>query len=225
MKRRTHKWWSTEGVAGRTYRTQSDLRDAVREIIARQPIGVPIDGPDAALLIGVLEHHHHWSVKCGTGLRYLTVEWHEIPGYRPTRGIMVHRTDGTAIDISWTSALLPGGGQSTEQDIAAAARREVLDQVEVVRAERAGAPCEICGRALDGDCHVDHKPPRTFEALLRDWLAEEQVETVALVDHGTHGSFADRALAERWARYHAMHATLRLIHASENLSAVRRGLA
>lgn len=223
MRRQSERWWSSPGVAGRLFATQEQLRAEVRKVIARWPNSTPITGGDEQLLCAVLSHHHRWPEKCGVGFRHLTVELHQLDGYRPTRGLVVHRLDGSSIDVSWTAALLPDGGSTAAQEAAAAARREILDQIEAVRSEQTGKPCSICGRSLDGDCHVDHAAPATFEALFSAWLDNEgtRAPDLRLQDHGTHATFSDRAQADRWSNYHRANARLRLVHAAENLSTLR----
>jgi hypothetical protein len=223
MRRQAQKWWLSPGVAGRLFATKKLLTEEIQAVIDRWPNSTPITGGDEQFLRAVLSHHHRWLEKCGVGFRHLTVGFHQVDGYRPTRGLIVHRLDGSSIDVSWTKALQPNGNSTTEQDAAAAARREVIDQTEAVRSEQTGKPCSICGRSLDGDCHVDHAAPLTFEALFAGWLAHEgtQASDLRLQDHGTHATFSDRAQAARWSNYHRARARLRLVHATENLSTLR----
>ena len=217
----TNKWWKTEGVLGRTFATQEDLKVAIRAIINPAPLGEPLSDTDQAFLVGVLKHHHDWEAKRGPGIEYIEVRMN--PGtFGSTRGLWLQRSDGTEIDISWVVPLKPGGQSTVKETVCAAARREVIDQVLTVRMGQCGELCPICSTPLVGSVHVDHRPPKTFDTILSDFLRHYgySYESIEVEDFGIHCAFENRALAADWQQYHAQEADLRLIHKHENLARV-----
>lgn len=217
------KWWASEGVLGQVFRTKQELEERIRVIANGATLNVPLSPDEQAFLLAVLVHHHDWADKAGVGVAHLEIR--NNPGaLGSTRGIWIERLDRSEIDISWVVALKPGGQSSAKNDVAAAARREVDDQVKAVRDAQEGGACPICGKLLGtGQTHVDHCPPITFDSLLKRWMSGRNLSLadIQIEDKGIYGLFADRSTASDWQRYHQTHAQLRLIHAHENLSLLR----
>lgn len=215
------KWWRNEGVRGETFRTKAELENRIRSIVAKYPLEQYMESDDAAFLTAVFQRHYGWEIKRGCGVGYYFTR--TVTAWTgPTTGIWIKRTDGTEVDISWVVALMPGGAPSAVLQLATAARYEIVDQRNAAsNAVAWGAPCPLCGEPLTTDRHVDHKPPKTFKALLEDWLttvglshADIETKEVGVAD----AQFANRALGSKWAEYHRLHAELRVIHKHENLA-------
>jgi hypothetical protein len=223
-KRPVNKWWKTEGVCGELFEKKSDLEQRIRGIVAKYPRESDMSEQDVAFLCAVFAHHHEWDVKQGSGVAGMFTRLH--PAWSgPTTGIMIRRTDGSEIDISWVTALQPGGSKTSKGDASRAARFEVVGQRDAVLAAVVkGSPCPICGEPLLwGDIHVDHAPPHTFEALFDFFLIESGLRHSDIRTEDVNVSncqFTDRALAARWQQYHAEMANLRAIHKHENLARV-----
>lgn len=218
------KWWKTEGVCGTPFGTKESLVEAIRGIINTQDLGAPLGLGSQEFLVDVLRHHHDWVGKRGAGLKHLEVRMN--PGtFGSTRGLWIKRIDGTEVDISWVVALKPGGQSSHKENVVAAARREIWDQVNAARDAQEGKCCPLCGEPLLVKTHVDHAHPWTFDALLTEFLRTygHSWESIGVEDCGLYGIFDDRGLAADWHHFHAQLADLRLIHAHENLSMGARG--
>lgn len=208
----TARWWKDRGFA-----TREALRSKIRSIVAEYPDGAQLSSEHFDFMIWVLHHHKRWRTKSSPGVVALTVQPHQTR-QGVTRGFYLLRIDGSTEDISWTKCLLPGGGPNVWREVNQAARNEIADQRDAANhSVRYGSPCPICGEPLKDGRHVDHEAPLTFEVLLRAWLAESGTlpEQVAI---GTDWNFTDRELAAHWQDFHQRHATLRVIHAYENLS-------
>lgn len=220
----TDKWWKTDGVAGRLFRTKADLENHIRSIVAKYPHEKPMAAEDVAFMVEVFKRHYRWGEKRGAGVAgMVTRRVYSATG--ASTGIVLKRVDGTEVDISWVVCLMPGGRPKPKRDLSVAARYEVLAQRnDASHSVPHGAPCPLCGQPLaSGDRHVDHAPPHTFEGLLDFWLIEEglsyqdiEVEDVGVAD----AQFTDRLLAARWQEFHREHAVLRVIHIHENLRRV-----
>ncbi|OXE36631.1 MAG: hypothetical protein CGW95_06575 [Phenylobacterium zucineum] len=218
------KWWKTEGVLGQVFQTQESLKVAIRAIVNPAPLNTPLPNDQAAFLMDVLKHHHDWAGKRGAGVSHIEVRMN--PGtFGSTRGLWLSRVDGSEIDISWVVPLKPGGRSSPKENVCAAARREIMDQVLDVRKKQEGGVCCICGHDLVGSTHVDHAPPVTFDVMLTDFLRTRNLDwsDVEVQDMGVYAVFKDRKLADDWQLTHSLVADLRLIHKHENLSIGARG--
>lgn len=217
------KWWAIEGVAGQVFMTKSALESAIRAINNSAPLNEPLDQSSQEFLLGVLSHHYDWQAKRGCGIRQLEVRMN--PSHTgSTRGLWITRVDGSEVDISWVVALKPGGQSSAKENVCAAARREIFDQVLAARRAQEGKCCPLCGEPLLRKTHVDHAAPNTFDSILIGFLDTygHSFESIGVEDLGTYSIFDDRGLAADWHHYHAQLADLRLIHAHENLSLGRQ---
>ena len=217
------KWWAIEGVCGKTYRTKGELVEAIRALNNKAELNEPLCTLDREWLIDILKHHHDWAAKRGAGVKHIEVRMN--PSHTgSTRGLWIVRLDGSEVDISWVVALKPGGRSSAKDNVCAAARREVFEQVLATRAAQTGDACPICGEPLLLKTHVDHAAPFTFDNLITTFLAGMGLAwgDVGVDDFGVYSMLSDRALAEQWKDYHARYAVMRLIHKHENLSLGRQ---
>lgn len=217
------KWWALEGVCGKVYKTKAALVDDIRSINNGAPLNEPLCTLDRSFLINVLKHHYDWQAKRGAGIAHIEVRMN--PSHTgSTRGLWVTRLDGSEVDISWVVALKPGGQSSAKENVCAAARREIFDQVLAARTEQDGKCCPMCGEPLLRKTHVDHAAPNTFDSILTGFLHAygHSYESIGVDDFGTYSMFENRALAADWQDYHVQLADLRLIHAHENLSLGRQ---
>lgn len=208
-------------MLGETFRTKAELENRIRGIVAKYPLEQHMESGDAEFLTAVFQRHFGWDIKRGCGVHaYFTRVVTAWTGQ--TTCIWIKRTDGTETDISWVVALMPGGAPSAVLKLTTAARYEVVDQRNAAGdAVPYGSPCPICGEPLTSGRHVDHKPPKTFKALLEDWLAavgmsHEDIATEEVGD--ADAQFVDRNLGSKWAEYHRQNAELRVIHKHENLA-------
>jgi len=198
--------------------TRAALTKQIRAIIAKYPDGVPIEPSDAAFLTTVLINHPGWSEKVNPGFQRLevctnkTAEW-------SSRGLLIVRTDGTSVPISWCVAL---SKSFSKTDASVAARTEVHDQITKFRSRHWAkytkySTCELCGKSVGVDGHVDHV--NQFADLFRDFSAS--LGPIEIAKDGLVKTFASPDVSRAWREYHAKHAQLRLVHAKCNLKRSR----
>jgi hypothetical protein len=139
--------------------------DRCRRLLRDIAPGEAVTGGDAVFLAGVLERHPEAARKIGAGVAYFSVRLNPTYG---NPGFWLHRTDGTATDLSFLKCLRR---QSRTQVINRALRRavapdivrfrnEVLDAQGTVMRPITGEP------ALIGNCDVDHVPPLKEGSIL-----------------------------------------------------------
>jgi len=211
------KWWNSIG-----FKTKDDLRGAIRQIVSAYQLEEEMAPDHVDFLRSVLVHHANWTGKVGCGLRtFKTRRW--LHSYGPTTGLVLVRSDGSEIEISWTEALQKNGASSDRSRVLYAARVEIAEQRHAANESIPnGSPCPICGRPLySGARHVDHQPPKTFAVLISEWLLSADIEfhDIKIEEWGPVDTrFASRDLAKGWSDFHMRNATLRVIHPEENLA-------
>lgn len=216
-RRKADPWWREElGL-----KTKAQVETRIREIVASYPDGRPLSEEDAVWMDKILRHHYHYAVKSGSGVKHIEVRTN--PSWNgPTRGFWFVREEGD-IDISWVTALKPGGRPTLKEDVSAAARYEVVPQIHGHHATGPCDSCPLCGQLMwrGIGVHVDHEIP--FVDLLVGFLEAHGLtyEDIAIEDLGLEARFADRAIGEAWQAYHQSHAKLRLTHDTCNLSRPR----
>ena len=215
MRRKAIKWWKEElGI-----NTKGEVEDRVRAIVSKYLDDQPVNPEDQAWLIKVFEHHYQYTAKIGCGLEHLVVRTN--PSWSgPTRGFWIQRKDGTSIDISWVTALKPGGRPDPIEDASKAARYEIFEQIHHHHRYGDCEVCPLCNEQMQRkfSLHVDHEIP--FKQLFADFLYDNSLkyESVEIEDLGVDSRFADRELAAQWKQYHQVKAKLRLTHSHCNLA-------
>src|SRR5262249_31471879 len=184
--------------------------DAIRRVLYRYPLGATVSDVDHAFLADVLARHPDAAIKIGVGVASFEVE-----ANLGSRGFWLTRIDGTRTDWSFLSCLTP---PTHAQDVVAALRTEVRDQVQRFKAMQflgGAARCAVTGVTLTIDgAHVDHAIP--FVDLVDAFLTAQQLTVDALdvqptCDGNTDTRLSDRQVAQQWADYHRNHARLRLV--------------
>lgn len=211
--------FTIDGVA---YASKAAVQRRAQAILKSGVVG----GDDARFLLGLFERHPSAAEKIGVGIAEVRVV--TVPPWN-TRGFQVERVDGTTTDVSYLECLRPTG---PEHWFRAACRTAVRDQIESVRAEAfrtdAVIACPITGALITAQlAHVDHAPPWPFERIVAAFLETSGIDPAAVAfvdgDNQFESRFADPALAERFALFHAARAGLRVVSAAANLSDLRRG--
>jgi hypothetical protein len=210
-------------INGQPFKTKAALQRYVREILNAQ-LG-EVDDAHVPFLIDLFSRHQDADQKFGVGLKYIRVV---LAMPYETRCFEIERVDGTRTDISYLECLSP----STVFDwLPAACRTAVVDQIQAFKdAEFSAGPvaCAVTGEIVTREtCHVDHAPPWTFEVIVESFL-DNSVYDLAQIgfvdgDNVTTYQFVDREIAEHFARFHAEHASLRVVSKQANLSLLRRG--
>lgn len=208
-------WYKTQGILGTTFKTKKAITEAVRAIINPCSHGDTLVGNGLDFMLELLTHHPEWSEKQGVGVRSVQVRLN-VFDHGANKGVWLIRVDGSEIDISWVYAIA-AVPPTYHKQVRDAARHAIYDQIQHVR-DSAGlrGRCQICQLQLDGETHVDHAAPATFEAIFAAWHAGRP--DVTLRDTGLHPVFADAVLLADWQEHHRLFSDLRLVHKHCNLS-------
>jgi len=208
------------------FKSQKLALEFIREIRDRYADGESVAGADATILMDLIRLHSEADSKIGTGIVRFSVATDT--AYGRTRHFVLHRKDSSSTDFSFLNCIQ---GASARADALNALREEIAEHTIAFKQEAfAGkdtVPCAVRGSMTQfRDAHVDHQPPRTFAALVTDWLRKEgisldQVAVVPTSDNEVTNRMADAHQARSWKRFHSKHAILRIVCAGANLSDVR----
>ena len=220
-------------IDGTLYRSKKALVEAVRAVLHAYEPGASVSDPHFNFLLDLLSYHPEAEEKIGSGV--VAFEVRAVPGYEHVSGFWAIRNDGSEVAWSYTKVISPPKPFALFRKVC---RATVADQICEFRAEwfRAHAKsghfvCAVTGEEVPAErAHVDHEPPLTLDALVRAFVAERGIDVreVALPeteDTGIGYYFADAALAEDWRAYHQLHAKLRIISDTANLSDVKKAAA
>jgi hypothetical protein len=200
-------------LGGQTFKTKAQVTAACRDMLyARVPI-------DHAFLLDLLSLHQESDQKIGCGVqRFFTAP----DGYGGI-GFWFERVDGSKTDWSFVKCLTP---PTHRQEVLAGLRHAIVDQILAFRGEvfARGAVCAITGVPVTvRTAHVDHKPPKTFVALVEAFLKEQHLDfddiaVESTADGSTVTELFDPAIVEAWSIFHAQEAELQLTSAQANMS-------
>lgn len=207
---------------GVKYTTKKAVADKCREILYGYPNGATLGAEDFRFMLDLLGHHEDAEQKIGCGVECMFVAQNVV---YPTKGFYLRRVDGTETDFSFNTCMT----QSThEKDCRKAARVAIVDSIMRCKNEffagNQNPVCEVTGETLTvATCHVDHKPPMTFQALWKEFLEVMDVEadSLGLIKHGDGQIFEQFSSAEfrrLWVEFHDSRANLRVISIKANLS-------
>lgn len=198
----------------------------VRSLVARYADDAVANQTDTEFLNDLLELHPRCEEKVGCGVSAFKFKTN--PEYTNTRTIFIVRTDGTETDFSWTKCI---DGETPERLKRAALRRAVIDQIIEFKREVFSCGRIVCpetGEELSWDfCHVDHCAPNTFDKLVDDWLAAQNltidsIEITPSRDSSFSRALSNEAQCESWREFHRQRKQLRLLSPSANLSLPKR---
>jgi hypothetical protein len=186
-------------------------RDRVRRIIAVTPDG-PVTGDDGAFLTGLLGRHPCAAEKIGPGVAWISIG--PVPGYA-SRGLFVHRADGTCTDFSWRECITP---TSHADQVRKAMRQAVAGQILDFQRQRTAPDglltCDATGARLPAEAiEIDHAPPEF--TVLADWYASLYGGYDGVTLMPSQDGQAGRTLAPphdaKWPAVHAAAARLQVL--------------
>jgi len=210
-----------------TFPTKTAALAHCRALTARYGHNSKVTGAaDDAFLRNLTLRHPHAEEKIGVGIAHFKVQC--MPPYHTSLGLVLHRTDRSKTDMSYTACI---SGPKPWADFGRAARYAVGWQIAAFKAAafaKGQTHCPLSGEKIFADnCHVDHFNP-SFQTLLKDYLAEMGTDwqQVKLVPHSSGAGgyeFAHQEDDDEFAAYHAKHANLRVLSPHSNLSRAREG--
>lgn len=212
-----------------SWATKTMAKSAFRAILhdPSYPLGSPISDPmHDSMLRELLDRHPDFEEKTGSGVDFFyigkTSQDKAAFVRKDAKGIWIRRTDGSAEDFSYQTAI---DGRSVKNDAKDAMRLAVLERRLRYREARfdAGGPVvsyisglPIADRA---DARTIYVAPEWAQLTYRFATSEGGWARVEVTSGGgavqVGGKFVDPAVEQRWLDFHAAHANLELATASE----------
>lgn len=216
-------------VNGEKFNTKTALRNRIRELRDRYADNVPLTKDDLEFMLDLLKRHEDPDRKIGCGVWYMYVKANPI--FKNNRGFWLVRHDGSETDFSFEICLK----QETKlhkfkNACRTAIANDILQYRNLFFMEHENPFCELTGELLTKHvCHVDHKPPMTFDRIVEEFIATKKidVESVNILsgeDGRIRNELADETLKNSFVAFHRCHAELRVISKFGNLSLVKQQL-
>lgn len=208
-------------IGRKFFTTKEAAKRYIREMFWRYPPNGALAGEDLEFVLALIEIHPSRTkiVACGIcSVHVQPVPCHEAD----QRRFLVIHTDTSKQDFSWRHAIWPKSAARKLMDVL---RHLIAPDKIRFHDENFRGVCMTCGARIE-HCHVDHAYPATFKRLTEDWLQSEHltVYDVAIVNpsgYQRQSYLEDVALAESWIEYHQIHARLRCVCRTCNLSTLR----
>jgi hypothetical protein len=214
-------------IATRSFATQSEAKEFFKEMLNRYRPGDTVEEGDSLDLAAVLERHPEYAQKLGCGIERFEVMMTD----HCTQCFRIIREDGTETDVSYLSCVT-GKPPTQKQEVSKAFRRVV--RVDLFRARdrffaehKDANGLVVCAetgeRIRRDDGHMDHRAPMTFEVIVMTFLSGQglAIEAVPISygrDEQVDPEIADKALADKFRRYHAGLAKLDFVKSDVHLS-------
>jgi hypothetical protein len=203
-----------------SFARKGDATEFFRKILNQHGVGVALAEPDATHVYWLLERHPEAMVKIGVGVK----EFSTRTAMYNTRCFEIRRTDGTTTDFG-IKACLDGKAPLAFAETLRALRAEVTEDIKQKKWEffRASThsdgkvACALTGRLLSlEEAMIDHAPPKTFKALVEQFLKEKKVvPSEALLTPARDNQYtphlADRDLAGKWQEFYRANAAPRIV--------------
>jgi hypothetical protein len=212
-------------VGDEVFPTKKALIERCREILYKHPLGESLDAEETEFLTSLIERYHpEGEMKIGCGITRMWAGSNEYGG----TGFYLEREDGSTTDWSFMKSI---NHPSKKHDFDAACRNAIMDQtIDFKRRQFASGlvECELTGERLTSEtAHTDHKPPRTFENLLKVFLKKTGIDFNDVAIDPTYDNkvgcwLSDKNFAERWQRFHKANAEFRIVSRTGNLSVSKR---
>lgn len=202
-------------IGERRFKSRNAAAKAIRQLVARYPIGGRLDATDQCFVLAMLELHPRQLEKLAHGVSAIIVDRSPIAPRRST-SLWIIDQNGHRHSFSWRLCI---GLEPSEPRLLEAARNAIWITMWSAGDERTGI-CGICRHPLTtaDNTHVDHAPPWTFKKIVDEFVTVHGERPIA--NDGVRSIFAcdeDRLL---FNRFHDSLAQLRVVHAACNL---RRG--
>lgn len=200
-------------LAGIEFRTKAFIKKHFQSVRDDADKGETITDP---VVLALFQAHPDWVEKSQNMAR-LTKDWIKgAPGAAPSLQLVIEKTDGSIMDISYLHALKclqKDGSTIVIDDSLSEFKKAARQEIDYLMSEY-----RIKGK------HVDHKYPLTFEVLLSNFCHDYRINPWKVCIDANVGqvvkrSFTDRTLAENWKKYHEQHAVLSVVSSQENLKA------
>lgn len=210
---------STRGIAltlgGETFPTKKAAAERVQAILGNATPGEELGGSDLAVMVDLFLMHPSAAVKLITCARIVVEKEQKFGG---KCFCLAGRGESARADFSYRKCFTPA---TANAEFSAACRSEISPDILAFKQEAFSdhLTCPFTGELLTWETtDVDHASPQTFSVLVRDFIAENGIDVVAVkYDHSGVGvSFVDPVLRWDWGLYHGENASLRLVSVHAN---------
>lgn len=216
-------------LAGIEFRTLESIVNHARIIKEKYKDGEKITGPDDTFLREFIALHPKSSEKIGCGIESFEVQ---TENHFHTRHFCLTRTDGKKDSFSHNRITLKPQNEKRKKALEAL-RHAISSQIIEFRNQNffpGKTVCPFTNEVISTqNIHIDHAAPQTFAALVDDWMELEKISfeeiEVKTCSVGTDWHPPEIAKPEQrlsWQRYHSIHAHLRILSKTANLSHARR---
>lgn len=211
------------------FRTKKALQERVRKILWSYRDGDVVDMFDTPFLLSLFLRHPNAEQKFGCGISHIMVRRN--PVYTQTRSFWIVRLDGSETDISYLECLTETPHTKRfERACRVAIEPSVMKFKQLAFALSGGfIVCPLTGELLTlAGSHADHVAPKTFKALLADFVKTHNVDIAAAgvngrgVDGIVQDTLDSAELERQWITYHDANAELRIISRTANLSHAKK---
>lgn len=214
---------TTYTLGGLTFTSKAAAEHHAQDILYAYAPPAVLNDHDLQFVLDMLAYHRRAAEKIGLGVQAIWIkrnQWGDAT-------FQIERIDGTWADFSYRKCLAQ---ENHASKVKAALRFAIKDQTAAVAriffADCDTAICEVSGEPFTRmTAHVDHIPPRTFVALVSEWMDTRGLsfDNIDVVDghRGEGNILADPFIERDWCEYHRAHALLRVISAEANMRLVK----
>ena len=195
------------------FTTKASATKEIQNRLNAYEIGDKLNENDLEFFLSLFTLHDEYSEKMGLPFDHLKI----VKGLKKsTRRIVICRTDGNIVDISWRNCLTK---TKDETHVKNAFRRAIVEQImEFKIANLTEATiCPVTGIQLNRDnCDVTYHPV-SFQELLASFIDENNIQvTIKDIydsedsDIDSRGLLKDSSIVAAWQNHFEKKATLRL---------------
>lgn len=218
-----------------TFPSKSSAKQFVKDILHnRGDISTAVYGiddylndSDFAFIKTVFDNHYHVIEN------NLTIERIQIgQDMYKKRNFILHFADGSSDTLSFHKAI--DGKPTEDKYLLEAFRRSINDQIYEFKRKnfKDEMKCPLTGESLTfNTVHVDHQYPKTFDAILAEFLTllddgetDVLLNFTIVLDSDGMRTLEHNAYCEAWQQYHRENAVLRFLSPRGNLSVTKRRL-
>lgn len=215
-------------VCGKEY-NKTNFGKKWSEIVSSYEADLSLSEEDTQFMIDVLRRVERFDKIIRRGKVSFKIVYKKFNDKRVKGIIMISPNSGhevwvgkqNVMKVIFPSSTVPDRGKVNRKNALKALRSIIDPQIKQYRSRCSGQDViksSLTGKPIFGAYHVDHVYP--FIRLVEEWCRENGIdlETLPLKCRGVECKLQSVEMAESWFDYHAFHAELQILDASENVS-------
>lgn len=226
IKKKSNRNGNQRVVAGEFFSSDKQLRKRCQQILHGHKIRENLPDADTRFLTSLIrDYHSEPEVKIGVGVKRMWVDKSD----HPTNCFYLERIDGTITEWSFNDCIKNKSKWCNFKDACRNAIRDQTISYKVQRFQECDSiQCCLTGEELFfGTSHVDHVPPKTFDAILKMFLQTTGIDYNNVLIDPTHDNvsgcwLSDANFVKQWSDFHRKNAVFRLVSRTGNLSYSKR---